>query len=282
MEMIVFFFVFTAFAYWLRNSVHFFLVDHQLILHNYRGVPVAIGYGLYLWLLAFLFGLLQSVAASIGYGWERSEHNSFILLCLSVVFFLGWLDDTIGSTEPKGMAGHLKIWHLEKRWTTGLVKAVGIAIIAWWVVWELQHPWWIKLLQWLLLTLSSNMINLLDVRPGRAMKGFWLLSTVVFLSSYFFQHGLYMETWRILFPFLIGTVMLFPFDLHEKGMLGDAGANLLGFAAGYAAIVSTPYWVQYLLLIIFVVLHGYAEKHSISRGIEKITWLRKIDRWGRG
>lgn len=268
-------------AYWLRGRIHGFLVDHNVLLRNYKGEMIPVGYGIYLWVMAMLFGLLHLIwMRTASTGMENTQPTSFMILCCSAVFILGWLDDTIGHSEPKGLTGHLKVLLEEKRWTTGMLKAAGIGFIAIWAALHFNAPWWMIVFQILLISLSSNFINLLDVRPGRAMKGFWLLALVLLAAAYMPGSSGH-SIWTILLPFMIGTLFLFPLDLQAKGMLGDAGANLLGFAIGYGAAATSPYWVQLILLALFIMLHWYAERYSLTQTIENIECLRVFDRWGR-
>ena len=89
----------------------------------------------------------------------------------------------------------------------------------------------------LVMALSVNVTNALDVRPGRALK--WaLLLMVPVIPGAWGQGG-----WRLSWPRCIGAaVVALPFDLRERAMLGDAGSNPLGLAAGagLAAVLPDP------------------------------------------
>lgn len=269
----VLFLFYVFIGYWLRNKIHLFLIDHSLVIENYKGKMIPIGYGLYLWLMAMIFGLMLSLKG-------MNEHYP-ILLGYSAVFILGWIDDTIGASEPKGLGGHVKVWLYERKWTTGLLKACGISTASFWVVLQLNSPWWALLFQVILIALSANFLNLLDVRPGRAIKGFWLFALLVSIVVYLPGSSGETQLWQYLMPFLVGTLFLLPLDLKAKGMLGDAGANLLGFAAGYAAVAAASYWLQLVLLLLLMSLHWYAERQSLTKAIEAVGWLKAVDRWGR-
>ena len=82
-----------------------------------------------------------------------------------------------------------------------------------------------------LLLLTTNLFNLLDLRPGRVEKVFAALLA-----------GLCLGAWTVapldllgifIGPVLIGSV----FTLRERAMLGDTGSNLVGAMAGISLLV---------------------------------------------
>ncbi|MDW7652359.1 MAG: hypothetical protein SCM57_13620, partial [Bacillota bacterium] len=143
---------------------------------------------------------------------------------------LGLVDDIWGDARAKGFAGHFRRL-IQGEVTTGLIKAAAGFLIAAWAVAGL--PGFLLLLIWRasIVALSANLINLLDLRPGRSLKGFFLLSLLY--------------AWRVpsetgitlLFPFLLASLVYLPWDLAGKGMLGDAGANVLGGMLGLAVVL---------------------------------------------
>ena len=69
--------------------------------------------------------------------------------------------------------------------------------------------------------------------------------------------------------------------LMEMGMLGDAGANVLGFLVGIGVlVVLAPSWLA-VVLAALLVLHGLAETVTLSRLIEAAPPLRWFDGLGR-
>jgi hypothetical protein len=70
-------------------------------------------------------------------------------------------------------------------------------------------------------------------------------------------------------------------DLRERGMLGDSGANLLGFLAGVEIVRRLPEpWLIPATLIV-VGLNVLAETITFSGTIEGVPPLRWLDRLGR-
>jgi len=80
---------------------------------------------------------------------------------------------------------------------------------------------------------------------------------------------------------LVASVLALPLDLRELAMLGDGGANLLGFATGlgtYALLGDA--WVP-VGAAIAVGLNVVADTVSFSRVIERVPPLRFLDALGR-
>ena len=85
-----------------------------------------------------------------------------------------------------------------------------------------------------------------------------------------------------MFPFvaLAAVLVLIP-DLRERGMLGDGGANLLGFVTGLAVYVTAPGWGVVVGALAAVGLNGLADTVTFSRVIEAVPALRWYDNLGR-
>jgi hypothetical protein len=120
---------------------------------------------------------------------------------------------------------------------------------------------------------SANAWNGLDVRPGRAIK-FALLAMLGLVSVDLAS-----------LPTLPGVadasvLALWP-DLRERAMLGDGGANLLGFTIGLGLyLVLADAWVV-VAAAIAVVINAVAETATLSRVIDAVPPLRWFDALGR-
>ena len=79
-----------------------------------------------------------------------------------------------------------------------------------------------------------------------------------------------------------GALALFYFDLKGRIMLGDAGAAIWGAVLGYLVVTSGPGVVWWVAGVAIVGLTAAAEFSSISRVIEEVGALRRLDLWGRG
>src|SRR5262249_16934901 len=116
-----------------------------------------------------------------------------------------------------------------------------------------------------LMALTANAINLLDLRPLRALKGFALPGLPVFLWAA--VKDVSTPEFAALGALLGAAAVYAPFEARRRTMLGDAGANLLGALLGLAAgRLSLPAQIAWLAAVI--ALHVYAERASISAWIE--------------
>ena len=71
------------------------------------------------------------------------------------------------------------------------------------------------------------------------------------------------------------------YDLRERAMLGDTGANLLGALAGLWLVLTLSGTGQLIALALLVAITVYGEFRSISTLIERTPGLRELDSWGR-
>lgn len=194
------------------------------------------------------------------------------------VAFLGLLDDMLGrgheGDTPRGWRGHARAV-ASGRLSTGAIKAVGALGLAAFAVSGTgrEAPGYLADLALLLLT--TNLFNLLDLRPGRVEKALLLLLA-----------GLCLGAWT-LYPVELLGVFIGPLavgaalTLRERAMLGDAGANLAGALAGVTLLVTLGTDARLIALVVVVALTAYGEFRSISAAIERLPVLRDLDRIGR-
>lgn len=247
-----------------------FLADISSIQVNYQGRKILTGTGLLVYFACFSIG---------GYQWLFSTETNrellpWILLGSTIASFAGWLDDQHGEQQIKGLRGHVAAFWRQGRLTTGFLKAVVLTIAGGFVVLPLSQGFWHWFFQTILLILSVNTLNLLDVRPGRAVK--------VFLFSFLAMAPFSIwQQWEIWMPYLGAVLAVSRFDLQARSMLGDTGSNLLGMVLGLWLLTTQPEWVKVFFLFLFVGLHSLAEVGSISHVIERVPFLRWVDGWGR-
>lgn len=196
------------------------------------------------------------------------------------VLALGLLDDVLApaggadaDSAPRGWRGHGAA-ALRGELSTGTLKAagsLGLALLAMSYL-ELSNGRW--LLAAGVLVLATNAFNLLDLRPGRATKAFVLLGAGLTIGS----TGL-RALWALgLFaaPALVAGL----YDLRERAMLGDTGANLLGALAGLWLVLTLSGTGQLVALILLAGITLYGELRSISALIERTPLLRQLDSLG--
>lgn len=230
--------------------------------YNYQKRLIPISFGA----LILFIELLSLKLFGIDY-----RNYGFLFLLIIIV---GTLDDLFGDKSIKGFKGHISSF-FNGYITTGIIKAfTGVfaaAIIAL-VITESTQSF---LASFLLIILMINGINLFDLRPGRALKVFFVLFTVLALFTPF----LVVEN----SGFIILGILLVVFfqDVRAKIMIGDSGANLIGLHLGIWFSLYLPLIWQLFVILILILIHIYAEYRSISRLIDKHWFLNKIDRLGR-
>jgi hypothetical protein len=118
---------------------------------------------------------------------------------------------------------------------------------------------------------TANLVNLLDLRPGRAAKAALLVGAPLAVRR---RGGVAAG------PVGACTALLRA-DLGEEIMLGDAGANALGALLGVALASRTGTAGRAVLLAGIVGLTAASEKVSFTKVIEATPGLRELDALGR-
>jgi hypothetical protein len=133
---------------------------------------------------------------------------------------------------------------------------------------------------------GANLLNLFDLRPGRAIKvaslagAGTLVSGAVTRSPRSVRGGGAIAPVAVAAP-LGAALALLPEDLGERAMLGDCGANALGAMLGTAAAASLPRPARIAALAGIVALTAASEKISFTKVIERTPPLRRLDMLGR-
>jgi len=194
---------------------------------------------------------------------------------------LGLVDDLYGAGERKGFGGHFGALR-RGRLTTGGVKLLGGGLLALLMAYFLldREPRWLTIpLAALLIAFMANFINLFDLRPGRALKVFWMLAIPLTIMAA--QQALPLPFVLACCLLLLATLVYAPLDFAGMMMLGDMGANPLGALLGCALVLLLPLWGQVIVVALLIGLHVYAERVSLTQVIERVPVLRWFDRLGR-
>ncbi len=199
------------------------------------------------------------------------------LACGGAAAFGGY-DDLKGDRSATGFRGHLGAL-TRGEITSGTVKLVGIGATAVAAALVADGPEGSRpagaadrLLRVGLVAGGANLINLFDLRPGRAIKAAMLAGGLLAGTP-----GGAAAT----APALASAVALLPEDLGEHAMLGDAGANALGALLGVAAGTTLSRRGQVVALAGIVALTGASEFVSFTQVIERTGPLRWLDLLGR-
>ena len=167
---------------------------------------------------------------------------------VTAVAALGLTDD-LWSGEERGIRAHLAAGR-----TTGVLKLAGIPLVGLATTRSLSGG--------VLVAGCANLVNQLDTKPGRALKAY--LAAALALGA---PLGL--------------AVLLLPYDLRERVMLGDAGSNALGAMLGLKSVEKLHGWGRWTAVAAVVGVNLLGERRSLGALIERTPVLRELDAWGR-
>ena len=240
----------------------------------------------------------------------RASAGSFAVAGLGALAF-GVLDDLRGSAARRGLRGHLgALAHGEV--TTGTVKLAGLAAAGLGAaLLEGGGPADVAINSGLVAG-GANLLNLFDLRPGRAIKVAVLSACLIAAAgsggsgggandggandgsysggsrsgSSGGNGGGTARTARTAGLAAVAApagaaLALLPADLAEQAMLGDAGANALGALLGAAAARSLPRRARLGLLAGIAALTVASEKVSFTKVIAASPPLNWLDMLGR-
>jgi hypothetical protein len=235
---------------------------------NFLGEAIPTGLG-----VGFLPGVLSGSLMLVLM--ESTDTRLVLLNALgfAVMSLAGIVDDMLGNSSVKGLKGHMKsLFHL--RLTTGGLKAVFGGMTAGLISAVVSENLPEGIVNCLLVVLFANLVNLLDLRPGRAVKSFFLL----WWCSFFFMPA--RAHAYILYPPAGCLAAYLPYDAKRKGMMGDAGANAIGLSLGLYYCVGAALHHKVTALVLLILLHLAAEKFSFTGFIARNRMLRLIDELG--
>ena len=241
----------------------------KLIKLNFNKQPIMASYGI----VSFVY--ITAIAGALTVlGYSDARHTALYLGVMGAMWVLGILDDMLGSREVGGFKGHFKKLFFERKLTTGAVKAIGgglVSLTAGWFISGGDPIRWA--LAFLVIALATNTLNLLDLRPGRAVAVFFFGLGV----TYILVRG------SMAAPWIVGTIAVVTFifaviDSRGLAMMGDSGSNAIGAALGLSIALNTGLIAQLIAITFFAAIHIYSEKHSISALIERNRVLKCIDR----
>jgi UDP-N-acetylmuramyl pentapeptide phosphotransferase/UDP-N-acetylglucosamine-1-phosphate transferase len=242
---------------------------------NHRGEPVTLLEG-----PAVVLGATAGLLAARGVPARVRAGGALALLAAGT---LGGYDDLVGDGRRKGLAGHLGAL-AQGELTTGAVKLLGLAatgVVSAALTGTPSQPdpdrsvalrGLDALLGGAVVAGSANLVNLLDLRPGRALKAValqapWLLGGAASGAPAAAALG--------------SAVAALPADLRERSMLGDCGANAAGALLGVAALGRLGPGGRAAVLATLLALTVASERVSFTRVIEATPGLRELDALGR-
>ncbi|MEU8072352.1 hypothetical protein AB0B20_21610 [Micromonospora sp. NPDC049151] len=204
---------------------------------------------------------------------------------------VGLYDDVVGARPEqkaaKGFAGHLAALR-EGQITAGMVKVAGVGVAGLGAAALLAadrrvaaHPRRRSagafgrgvdvLLGAGVVAGTANLVNLLDLRPGRALKSGMLLGVPLTTGPY----------GGVAAGAVGASAALVGDDLGERVMVGDSGANALGALLGVSLAARTGPLGRAGVLAVLAALTAASEKVSFTQVIASTPGLRHLDELGR-
>jgi hypothetical protein len=192
--------------------------------------------------------LAGSLVATSGRGEPLATRGA-----VAAVTLVGLADDLWSGAE-RGFHAHVQAGR-----TTGVVKLLAIPAIGLAATGCASGG--------LLVGLCANALNQVDTKPGRALK--WYLATALLLR------GTPARSYARV------AILLLPYDLRERVMLGDAGSNALGAVVGLSLVARLTSRGRWTAVGILAGLNVLGERVSLGRLIERAPVLAELDRIGR-
>jgi hypothetical protein len=239
---------------------------------NHRGEPVTLLEG-----PAAAVGAAAAVLSAPGL---TVRSRAALVLAVAGAAGFGCYDDLAGSGKRRGFRGHLgALAHGEV--TSGAIKLGGIGATGVAASALLGGGPADRVINAGLVAGGANLLNLFDLRPGRAAKvtlaGAGLLAAGSTVSRRERRGAARAGAAAAAGP----ALAVLPADLGERAMLGDAGANALGALLGGAAAAGLSRPARLVLLAGITGLTAASEKVSFTKVIERTPVLHKLDMLGR-
>ena len=236
--------------------------------YNYKGDPIPVGMG-----IGIVPVMIINYVAIYFFTDSMNQRLIIFLLAIVSVGFICIIDDLMGNKEVSGFKGHLGSL-LRGELTTGGFKAIVGGLVALFLSILISRSILEILVNTLIISLFTNLLNLFDLRPGRAIKGYLFIGTIYMLV------GITVES-KYIFILIAGYCIAYlPYDLKCKAMLGDVGSNILGITLGIITALNFDGISKFLLLSTLILINLLCEKYSLTKIIENNSILNYIDKIG--
>lgn len=245
---------------------------------NFQGNTLCTAAGIVLPLALITVEATRSVIGAFGVGNEPAitGPRAAVLIAVTGFALLGLLDDLAGGAEARGFGGHVRAL-LRGQLTSGSVKMIGgiaLSLVA--SAFLVGDSGAVALLlDAAIIALAANLINLFDLRPGRATKAGMIAFVVIAAIAL-------LDTALVPVAIVVGAAgALILDDLRERLMLGDTGANALGAAIGVGIVTQTGATGRVVVAALLLILNLASEFISFSKVIDSVAPLRAFDMLGR-
>ncbi len=238
---------------------------------NHRGEPVTL-------LEGAAYSAAAVAAVTLAPGVPGRLRAAGVLAAAGAGAF-GAVDDLAEQGSSKGLRGHLGAL-ARGELTTGGLKVLGIGATGLAAAALASPPRAGRsrsahaadvLTAGALVAGCANLVNLLDLRPGRALK-------VVLLAAPATARG---PAAPLAAAAAGAAAALLPEDLAERGMLGDTGANAAGALLGTAVVAAAGRRGRLAVLAAVAALTLASERWSFTAVIASTPGLRELDALGR-
>lgn len=243
------------------------------LVKNYKGDMIPQGIGIMfpiqtlLWSALFLLLLFKN----------DSANTLFVQFAITTASFIGFIDDMLGARDVLGFKGHFKSL-FTGRLTTGALKAIVGLLVSFIISSTLTSNFLETVVNTLTIALFTNFFNLLDLRPGRAIKVYVFSFLIISLGLVIIQKTAAILLFAPLLGIIIGYM---PYDLKARCMMGDAGSNVLGISIGVLITSTFGLYVKILVLVFLIGIHVFTEKYSLTDLIKNNRFLNYLDNLGR-
>ena len=246
------------------------LIESNCIRPNYKNEMIPVSMGIVFLPMIIINGIIVSFFTV---DFVSSTLLFIFIFGIMAMFFAGIIDDTIGNRDVSGLKGHFKSLFKGKL-TTGGFKALFGGFVGLIISVAISKNIADIIINTLIIALSTNLMNLFDLRPGRAIKVYLVIMIGIFIT---------LTGYIKIFPILIlpNVLAYFKYDLKAKAMMGDTGSNVLGISIGILMAFGYTRGVRMAWLVFLVLIHLLTEKFSLTKIIENNKVLNYIDKLGR-
>jgi len=246
------------------------LIESNVLRPNYKKDMIPVSMGMVFLPMIIINGIILEFFTQ---DYKNLLYLFMFIFGIIAMFFAGVLDDIIGNRDVSGLKGHFKSL-LKGNLTTGGFKALFGGFVGVIISIAVSKNIGDIIINTLIIALSTNLMNLLDLRPGRAIKVYISISVVLFLTLTGYIKSLIL----LIVP---NVLAYFNYDLKAKAMMGDTGSNVLGISIGMLVVMGYSIKVRIGWLVFLVFIHILTEKYSLTKIIEKNKFLNFIDKLGR-
>ena len=242
------------------------LINSNVVRPNYKNDMIPVSMGIVFLPMIIINGIILAFS-TVQY--KNLLYIFMFIFGMISMFFAGILDDIIGTREVSGLKGHFKSF-FKGILTTGGFKAIFGGFVGVLISIAISESIPDIIINTLIIALSTNLMNLLDLRPGRAIKVYLVIMIVIFIT---------LAGYIKILPLLIlpNVLAYFKYDLKAKAMMGDTGSNVLGISIGMIMVFGYSFNVRVGWLVFLVLIHILTEKYSLTKIIENNKILNFIE-----